>query len=378
MKLLIVIPHYNHQATVAAVAQRCAQFYPVAVFDDGSTPPAQADVPCIRFEKNQGKGSMIMHAARYAAEHGYTHILTLDADGQHDPGDIPTLVSAAEKMPQAIVIGVRKFDATTVPFSSRFGRAFGGFWVHLQTGCAIHDIQSGLRIYPVNVLNVLKVWSKRYAFEVEITVRALWAGFKVCEVPVAVSYPKQRISHFNKLTDNLRLTLLNTYLTIRSMLPVPHRQYTRQASIKKRGYIEVMIENLKKPGSAYQNARSAAWGMFCGSIALPGIRQVMLFMGAGWWNLNRILAIGFEKLCIGPIIPALCIEVGFFLRHGRFLTTFNLTTLGQQFLQRVWEWVVGSFFVAPLLAVFVFGSVWCICKLITRGLCANTAKHGAQ
>ena len=172
----------------------------------------------------------------------------------------------ARSCPKAIIIGKRKFDKKQVPFSSRFGRAFGGFWVHIQTGKKVEDIQSGYRIYPVDLLLALSLWCMRYAFEVEVVVKALWAGFDVREKEISVVYPKNRISHFKALKDNLSLTVLNTYLTIRSMLPIPHRQYVAQGKqLAKRGYWEVMIENLKKPGSAAKNAVSAAWGIFCGT-----------------------------------------------------------------------------------------------------------------
>lgn len=375
---LVFIPHYNQPRSLRQVAEEClALGYPVAVFDDGSTEdpsPLLKELPVFfrRFEQNTGKGSMILQAARYAAEQGYTHLVTVDADGQHNPQDIARLLEEVKKAPRALVIGVRKFDKETVPFSSRFGRSFGGFWVHLQTGKPVADIQSGLRAYPVEILLTLPLWSRRYAFEVEAVVRALWGGYEIKETEVSVVYPQDRVSHFHAFKDNLRLSVLNTYLTVRSMLPIPHRQYVPPSAHNvpavKRGYWEVMVENLRRPHSAIHNARSAAWGIFCGSIALPGIRQVMLFMGAGWWNLNRLLAISFEKLCIGPIVPALCIETGFFLRYGRFLTEFNLTTLGRQFLQRVWEWVLGSLVVAPMLAAVTFVIVACVGKLITRGL----------
>ena len=379
LKYAIVIPHYNHNGTLRRVAEGCLKKNPnVIIFDDGSTmsPAVQLSglpVTLVRFEKNRGKGAIILEAARWAKEHGFTHIVTVDADGQHRHQDYPALERLSRSCAKAIIIGKRKFDKEHVPFSSRFGRAFGGFWVHIQTGKKITDIQSGYRVYPVDILLTLPLWCKRYAFEVEVIVKALWAGFDVREKEISVVYPKNRVSHFGVLKDNLRLSVLNTYLTVRSMLPIPHRQYaTTGKKIEKRGYWEVMLENLKKPGSAAKNAVSAAWGIFCGSIALPGIRQVMLFAGAGWFDLNRLLAISFEKLCIGPIIPALCIEVGFFLRHGYFLTEFNLTTLGRQFLSRVWEWVIGSFIVAPVLAALTFLVVWLIGKLITRGMNAKS------
>lgn len=360
LKFLVVIAHYNHLGTLRQVSELCRAVWPhILVVDDGSENFPEdclqgLDVQLVRQTPNQGKGTAILVGAAWAKQNGFTHIITIDADGQHNPQEIPLFVESATSHPQALIIGVRKFDET-VPFGSRFGRKFGNFWVHLQTGKKVQDIQSGFRCYPVDVLDVLTLWSKRYAFEVEVVVRALWAGFTVEEIPVSVVYNDERISHFSQFKDNLRLTVLNTYLTLRSMIPVAHRQYQQvEGELTKKRFMETLRDNLAAPGSTLRNALSAAWGMFCGSIAFIGIRQVWLFWGAGWWNLNRLLCVGFEKLCIGPFVPALCIEVGYFLRHGHWLTEFTLTTLGKQALQRVWEWILGSLIVAPCLALCAF------------------------
>jgi len=354
---LVVIPHYNHTATLRQVAEQCRAVWPyVLVVDDGSayfSPELLAglDVAFIRQSENRGKGTAILAGAAYARAHGFTHVITIDADAQHNPAEITAFVQKATQCPHALIIGVRQF-AADVPFSSRFGRKFGNFWVRVQTGKAVQDIQSGYRCYPAAVLEVLNVWSKRYAFEVEVVVRALWAGFSVEEIPVSVVYGQKRISHFSRLKDNVRLTILNTYLTMRALVPLAHRHYEwKDGKIVAQRYGQTLKNNLAAPGSAWRNARSAAWGIFCGSIALPGIRQVWLFGGMGWWDLNRLVSVGCEKLCIGPFVPALCIEVGYFLRHGEFLTDFNMTTLGKQAAQRVWEWFLGSLAVAPCLAL---------------------------
>lgn len=372
IKVLVVIAHYNHFNTLRQVATQCRAVWPyVLVVDDGSDNFSDKlleniDVHLVRQMPNQGKGAAILAAATWAKQHHFTHIITIDSDGQHRPEDIARFVSAAKQQPSALIIGVRKFD-DTVPRSSRFGRAFGNFWVHLQTGKAVRDIQSGYRCYPVDMLDVLTVWSKRYAFEVEVTVRALWAGFSVKEIEIPVVYTKERISHFHKLKDNFRLTVLNTYLTMRAMLPVAHRQYEyKDGKLTPRPFSQTLRDNLTAPGSVWRNACSAAWGIFCGSIALPGIRQVWLFGGAGWWNLNRLVCISFEKLCVGPIVPALCIEVGYYVRYGHFLTQFNFTTLGRQALQRVWEWVLGSLVVAPILGAITFVVVAVVCWVLRR------------
>ena len=374
LTFLVVIAHYNHAGTLRQVAQKCRAVWPhVLVVDDGSDiSPKEllqdVDVTLLCQTPNQGKGSAILAGAAWARTHGFTHIITIDADDQHNPQEIPLFVSASQAHPQAIILGVRQFDKQ-VPFGSRFGRKFGNFWVHVQTGKQVQDIQSGYRCYPVNVLEVLRVWSKRYAFEVEVIVGALWAGFAVETVNVSVRYTKERISHFSQWKDNFRLTVLNTYLTMRSMVPVAHTQYqVVNGNLQKRSYWHTLRDNLAAPGSVLRNALSAAWGIFCGSIALPGIRQVGLFGGAGWWNLNRLLCVGFEKLCIGPFVPALCIEVGYFLRHGQWLTQFNMTTLGRQALQRVWEWLLGSLVVAPLLAGITFVLVAGVGWILHRSL----------
>ena len=374
IKFLVVIPHYNHLNALHTVAQQCRAIWPdVLVVDDGSesfSPKLlqDLDVQCMVQPINHGKGVAILAGAAWAKEHDFTHIITIDADGQHNPKEIELFIKEATQYPHALILGVRKFD-NTVPFGSRFGRKFGNFWVHVQTGKAVQDIQSGYRCYPVDLLQVLDVWSKRYAFEVEVVVRALWAGFDVREVPIAVSYTKERISHFDKFKDNFRLTVLNTYLTVRSMIPIAHRQYKQEAGkLVEQSYWQTLKDNLAAPGSVLRNALSAAWGIFCGSIALPGIRQVWLFGGAGWWNLNRLVSISFEKLCIGPFVPALCIEVGYFLRHGHWLTEFTMTTLGKQALQRVWEWLLGSLVVAPCLAGITFLVIAMLGWLLRRSL----------
>ncbi|MGN1057946.1 MAG: glycosyltransferase [Candidatus Avelusimicrobium sp.] len=115
MKFLAVIPHYNHARTLKSVAQDVLRHTPdAAVFDDGSDEnpaPLLEGLPVsfVRFEKNRGKGAVILDAARYAKTRGFTHIITIDADGQHNAADIPLLIKAARQNPHALIIGARRF-----------------------------------------------------------------------------------------------------------------------------------------------------------------------------------------------------------------------------------------------------------------------------
>ena len=146
--VLVVIPVYNHLENVCAVARGCLKFdCEVLVVDDGSQGDIVSvldglDVALIRHEQNCGKGHALLSGAKYAASKGKTHIITIDADGQHSPERIPDFLKAIESNSSAIIIGVRDFNrADNVPAGSKFGRAFGNFWVRIQTGVCVRDIQ---------------------------------------------------------------------------------------------------------------------------------------------------------------------------------------------------------------------------------------------
>ncbi len=229
VRACVVIPLYNHGGTIRDVVQRALLHCPhVLVVDDGSTDGGAdniADLPVtvIVQPSNGGKGKALWTAATYLlherAEQAFTHMITLDADGQHYPEDLPRFFTAMEQNPQAIIIGNRDFSAPHIPGSSRFGRAFSGFWMWVQTGRKVSDMQSGYRAYPLAELLSLTTQESGYAFEVEVLVQAAWAKITIKGIEIAVLYPKahERISHFHALRDNARMTWLNTKLTSKAV-----------------------------------------------------------------------------------------------------------------------------------------------------------------
>ena len=234
IRILVVIPVYNHGKTLRSVVQKTLRRHDaVMVVDDGSTDEgwgavADLDVHRIRHSRNFGKGCAILSAARKAERLGMTHLVTLDADGQHDPDDLHLFISAIHRSHRAIVVGKRNFDMGYVPSGSRIGRRISNFWLWVQTGRSLGDTQSGYRAYPIAILNALKLRERRYAFENEVLTKAAWAGIELLEVDISSFYPadEERISHFRLFTDNVRLSLLNARLTLRAMFPWPHRKLT--------------------------------------------------------------------------------------------------------------------------------------------------------
>jgi hypothetical protein len=375
----IVVPVYNHSATVREVVEKALKFTGnVIVVDDGSnngvaTRLQGLNARLLRHESNRGKGAAILTGAAEARRMGMTHIITIDADGQHDPGDAPVFLSVIHENPSAIIIGKRRFDAT-VPGLSRFGRAFSNFWFRIQTGHSIGDIQSGFRAYPLSVLERLNLRERRYSFEIETPVKAAWAGVPVKDVDISVYYPPRdkRISHFRLFRDNLRLTILNTRLTTRAMLPWPHHKLYGDPSEADRISVLHPLRSLRILTQAnlhpWALGLSAALGVFLGALPLVGCKPVIILGSASYFRLNKAVAFTASQICIPPFAPALCIEAGYFVRHGHFLTEISLKTIGYQALQRYFEWVLGFFVIAPLLAVVVGLGIYLLSAWMRRGL----------
>lgn len=375
-RVLVAIPVYNHAATLRVVVERTLALHSdVLVVDDGST-DGGADaleglsVRVQRHDENRGKGEAILTAAREARQLGMTHVVTLDADGQHDPADLPRILAAVRETPEAIVVGVRDFEGADVPAGSRFGRSFSNFWLRVQTGRSTRDTQSGYRAYPVAVLEALRLRERRYTFEIEVLVKAAWAGVELKDVGVSVYYAPgaARISHFRLVLDNLRLTLLNTRLTMRSLLPWPHRRIaagTRGQGVSLRHPLRSLRVLLTENASPSRLAAAGALGVLLGTLPLIACHTVAILFAACFLRLNRIAALCTSQLCAPPLVPALCIEAGYYLRHGRFLTEVSLDTLGRQGLERIYEWVLGSLVLGPLFAAALGAVVYVLALFVT-------------
>jgi glycosyltransferase involved in cell wall biosynthesis len=232
-RFAFVIPVFNHARNVGQVVEAAtASGALVLVVDDGSTDgsgaaAAAAGATVLRHERNQGKGAAILRGLAAAAAQGVRFAITVDADGQHRPDDARRLLAAlwpsdATEPDNGLVLGKRTdMDQAAVPWSSRTGRGFSGFWVWCAGGPRVSDSQSGFRVYPVAETLALPTRARRFQFEVEVLVQARRAGIPVCEVPVSVVYdpPGGRVSHFRPWRDFGRNAATFTRLITSRLLP---------------------------------------------------------------------------------------------------------------------------------------------------------------
>ena len=219
----MVIPTYNNASTVGQVVEASKAYcQDVIVVNDGSTDGTSAvldgikDITVLSYERNRGKGYALKTAFRHARKQGFAYAVTLDADGQHYPEDIGTLLAANQRHPGALIVGKRRMDGTEQSGGSRFANRFANFWFWVQTGRKLSDTQSGYRLYPLKKNYALPFVTNRYEAELELMVFASWHGVRIHEEEVNVYYPPadQRVSHFRPGKDFARISVMNTILCV--------------------------------------------------------------------------------------------------------------------------------------------------------------------
>jgi len=221
-KICVVVPTYNNGQTIAELLKRtAAQGLPIIVVVDGSTDQTRAEIAAsgvevttIDFAENRGKSAALLAAFDRARELGFDSAITIDADLQHFPEDLPRFVEEARRHPDAIIVGARRFDAENMPQGSTRANRFSNFWFRLYTGVDLEDTQSGYRLYPLRRVSAPRWLTRRYEGELAMLVFSSWKGVELRSIPVRIYYPpaEERVTHFRPVADFLRITWLNTVL----------------------------------------------------------------------------------------------------------------------------------------------------------------------
>jgi hypothetical protein len=243
--------------------------------------------------------------------------------------------------------------------------------MRVQTGVDVPDMQSGFRVYPAQLLNCLKFTEKRFAFEMEVLVKASWAGFPVRSVPVRVYYPPavERVSHFKLFYDNFRITVMNTKLTFRALLPVPFLRYEQdgEGKISVLRPITSLLRLLDDANTPLLMGLSTFVAILLNTLPFIGLQSALVLLAISWLKLNRAWTLAVHHALWTPFLIALCVECGYFLRNGEFLTAPSWTSIADELHLRLLEWLLGSIVLAPLLALLCAGLVF-LAAVMTKKL----------
>jgi len=236
MKPCIIIPVYNHEHAIVQVISKLKPFgIPCLLVNDGSSVACSAVLEdCARQEagwltllnrpENGGKGAAVIDGFNAAQRLGYTHAIQIDADGQHNIDDIPRFLEAGRLNPEAMILGQPVFDES-VPKNRLYGRRVTNWWIAINTlSSAIADGMCGFRLYPLAVVGKL-INTTRIAqgmdYDIEIVVRLNWQGVEAINIPTAVCYPYDGVSHFRLLHDNVMISKTHARLFFGMLIRFP-------------------------------------------------------------------------------------------------------------------------------------------------------------
>lgn len=309
--ICVLIPTYNNAATVGRVIEESKLYCKdIFVVNDGSTDNTAAvlesieGINVISYMPNRGKGHALQCGLNKARECGFDYCITLDADGQHYPSEIPKFIEAVGTNPGSLIIGARNLNAENMPGKNTFANKFSNFWFKVETWQTLHDTQSGFRLYPLKEIEKIKLFTGMYEFELEIIVKAAWRGIKVMNIPINVYYPPagERVSHFKPLRDFTRISLLNTFLVLVALLwyyPKKFISSLTRENISR--FIEENITDTKE--SNVRLAAAVGYGVFCGIIPFWGYQMIFAGVSAHFLKLNKVIAILASNISIPPMIP---------------------------------------------------------------------------
>ncbi|MBI2390207.1 MAG: glycosyltransferase family 2 protein [Deltaproteobacteria bacterium] len=221
-RVCAIVPALDAAATIADVVRGAArQVAVVVVVDDGSHDATakvarEAGATVVGHAINRGKGAALRTGLEWAREHGYEAVVSLDADGQHPPGQIAKILAASAD-PAALVLGVRNLVSAGAPRANQLSNGFSNWFLSTVTRRALRDTQCGLRRYPVRTVLGLGVRDDGFGFETEVLLRALRAGMPIVQVDIDVLYPESRTTHFDGRRDPWRIVgrVLRTLLVDR-------------------------------------------------------------------------------------------------------------------------------------------------------------------
>jgi len=209
--IVVLVPAWNEAGRIGKVLASLKDSHPLLVIDDGSSDQtamaAEAEgAVVLRHAHNQGKGRALMTGFAWALEHGYKAVVTLDADGQHDPTEIQKFTDAFWRGEGELIIGRRQFHS--MPFPRSTANRIGSWMLSRILGQPIYDNQSGYRLYSRSLLQEFDLTRAGFELEVEAIVQAVAGGHQIGWVDIETIYGIDKVSYFHPLRDTIKFLQL--------------------------------------------------------------------------------------------------------------------------------------------------------------------------
>lgn len=373
LKCCVLIPTYNNAKTIEAVIQSTLDYCEdVIVVNDGCTDHTSEilskypQLKVVTHPINQGKGKGLRNGFTKAAELGFDYAISIDSDGQHYPKDFIIFLNKIEQEPGSLIIGARNMAVENVPNKSNFGNKFSNFWFWAETGITLPDTQSGYRLYPVQRLKKIWLFTTKFELEIEVIVKAAWRGIPVISVPVSVYYAPEgeRVSHFIPSRDSTRISFLNTYLVILAALfwrPVMLIRSINFKNLKKVWKEEVVAAH----ESTNKKALSVGVGLFFGIVPIWGFQFALAIFSAIYFKLNKVIVGLSAQISVPPLIPFVLyasVKTGEFVLGQKVNLDFT-KLLSVETLNNLYVYYVGATVLSIVAGVVGYIVTWVLLKI---------------
>lgn len=373
LKCCVLIPTYNNAKTIEAVIQSTLNYCDdVIVVNDGCTDTTSEilakypQLKVVTHSVNQGKGKGLRNGFAKAAELGFDYAISIDSDGQHYPKDFIIFLNQVEKEPGSLIIGARNMTVENVPNKSNFGNKFSNFWFWAETGITLPDTQSGYRLYPVQRLKKIWLFTTKFELEIEVIVKAAWRGIPVISVPVSVYYAPEgeRVSHFIPSRDSTRISFLNTYLVILAALfwrPVMLIRSINFKNLKKVWKEEVIAAH----ETTNKKALSVGVGLFFGIVPIWGFQFALAIFSAVYFKLNKVIVGLSAQISVPPLIPFVLyasVKTGEFVLRQKVNLDFT-KLLSVETLNNLYVYYVGATVLSIVAGVVGYIATWVLLKV---------------
>ena len=374
----ILIPTFNNQKTLSRVIDGVLaySFEDVIVINDGSTDDTASilatygeKINVLTNEINKGKGFSLRRGFMEAIRLGYKNAISIDSDGQHLPSDIPLFIETALENPGALLMGSRNMMQEGVPGKSSFGNKFSNFWFKFETGLTLPDTQTGFRLYPLDPIKKIRLFTSKFETEIEVIVKLAWRDVKIIPINIHVIYDSnERVTHFRPFRDFTRISVLNTYFVILTLLYyLPRRLFFY---IKKKGLWQIIKEEaLKKNESNISKAKSIGFGIFMGIVPIWGFQLLVGIPLAVYFRMNKVLFLTAANISLPPFIPLIIFGSykfgGLFYKNGVQLDSFEDLTLESIHVNFV-QYFLGGTLLALFSGLSAFGISWIVLKIARK------------
>lgn len=368
----VIVPTYNNAHSLGSFLEDLKLYTRnIIIVNDGSTDGTSgilkkhSELHHKAHSENKGKGMALKTGFAFAGDLGYDYAVTIDSDGQHYPDDLDVFLTELESRekdePELLLVGDRNMGRDGIPGKSSKGNRFSNFWFLVVTGIELHDTQSGYRLYPVKLINSLKLITWKFELEIEVLVKAAWKKAEVKNIPIKVFYEEgERVTHFRPFWDIVRIVLLYMWFVLVSFFYIhPRNKYQ---DFKNKGFRKFWKEDIvKSQEPPHKKAAAIALGIFVGISPFWGLHTLLVFSLAAVFRLNKVIAFLFSNISIPPLIPVIVYasyQAGALISGKGFDWDMKLHKFdtGTEVFMGLWQYILGSFALAIVMAF----SLWIV------------------